>query len=47
MDYTSILNTINSNILSLNASLNSLYQIGCYVFYGIVILIALNIIKGV
>ena len=47
MDYTSILNTINSNILSLKTSIDNVYQVGCYVFFGIVILIALNIIKGV
>lgn len=46
-DYTSILNTINSNIVALNTSVEKLYQIGSLIFFILVILLALHIIKGV
>lgn len=46
-DYSSILNSINSHLVTLNAGVDKLYQIGSLIFFILVILLALNIIKGV
>lgn len=46
-DYTSILTSINSNLVTLNTGVEKLYQVGSLIFFILVILLALNIIKGV
>ena len=46
-DYSTVLNTINSNLVALSTDIDSLYSVCSLIFYGLVILIALELIKGV